>query len=172
MIVHRIWFALSLVAACLMAVSSGAGIYMPDVYANETPSWAAQGIGQDIVNLLVVVPGLFVCVCFAARGSLRAWLVWLGLLLYVVYSYVLYAFFVHFNRLFLVYVSVLGLSFWALAGAVASANVDRIARAFDRTRRYLPQEVYLTASGLLFAALWLSDIVPATISGAVPRGLT
>jgi hypothetical protein len=85
---------------------------------------------------------------------------------------VLYAFFVHFNRLFLVYVAVLGLSFWALAGAAAGVDVDRVGRAFNRRRRYSAHAVYLTASGLLFGALWLSEIVPATIAGVAPQGLT
>src|SRR5262245_44773179 len=152
MVVRRIWLALSLAAAFLMAVASAAGIYCPDVYARETPSWAAQGTGQDIVNLFVVAPALVVCAYLAGRGSLRAWLVWLGLLFYVLYSYVLYAFFVHFNRLFLVYVSVLGLSFWALAGAAGGVDVDRVGRAFDRRRTYSAHAVYLTASGLLFGA--------------------
>jgi hypothetical protein len=169
--VGRIWLALSLAAALLMMVASAAGIYLPDVYAKETPTWAAQGIGQDIVNLLIIAPALIACSYSIARGSTRAWLVWLGLLLYVIYSYVVYAFFVHFNRLFLVYVSVLGCAFWAVAGALSFVNLEAFARAFDRKRGYLPQATYLTASGLVFGALWLSDIVPATLSGVAPHGL-
>jgi hypothetical protein len=169
--VGRVWLTLSLAAALLMAVASAAGIYWPEVYARETMSWAAQGIGQDIVNLFVIAPALALCSYFVARGSIRAWFVWMGLLLYVIYSYVLYAFFVHFNRLFLVYVSVLGLASWAVAGGLSGINLESIARACDRTRRYLPQAAYLAASGLLFALLWLSDIVPATLAGVAPRGL-
>jgi cytochrome c biogenesis protein CcdA len=89
----------------------------------------------------------------------RAFLVWLGLVIYVIYSYLLYAFFVHFNRLFVVYVAVVGLAFWAFVGAAAGLNVDRLSSAFDRERKYPAQALYLMASGLFFAALWLSDIV-------------
>jgi hypothetical protein len=169
--VGRVWLALSLAAALLMAVASAAGIYWPDVYVRETASWAAQGVGQDIVNLFVIAPALIVCSYLVGRGSVRAWFVWMGLLFYVIYSYVLYACFVHFNRLFLVYVSVLGLASWAVAGGLSGINLESIARACDRTRRYLPQAAYLAASGLLFTLLWLSDIVPATLSGEAPRGL-
>src|SRR5262245_461030 len=150
MAVRRIWLALSIAAAFLMAVSSAAGICWPDVYARETPSWAAQGIGQDLVNLFIVAPALLACAYVAGRGSIRAWLVWLGLLFYVTYSYLLYAVFVHFNSLFLVYVAVLGLSFWAVGGVLSGVNRDLVARAFDRDRRYLPQVAYLAISGLLF----------------------
>jgi hypothetical protein len=172
MAARRISWLLSIAAACLMAVSSAAGIYWPDVYVRETPSWAAQGVGQDIVNLFVVAPALVLCLYFAKSGSIRAWLICLGLLLYVTYSYVLYAFFVHFNRLFLVYVAVLGVAFWAAAGVLSGLNLDLVGRACDRKQRYLPQAAYLAISGLLFGGLWLSDIVPAAVSGTPPRGLT
>lgn len=163
------WIALSLASAFLMAIASVAGVYLPGTYAHETPSWAAQGVGQDIVNLLVVLPALLVSTYFVAKGSVRGLLVWLGLLVYIVYSYVLYAFFVHFNRLFLVYTAVLGLAFWTLVGTAVGLRPDRLAAAFDRERTYRAQVVYLMASGLLFAVLWLSDIVPALVSGMPPR---
>jgi hypothetical protein len=129
------WIVLSLASAFLMAIASVAGVSLPGTYAHETPSWSAQGVGQDIVNLLVVWPALLVSTYFVAKGSVRALLVWLGLLVYIVYSYVLYAFFVHFNRLFLVYTAVLGLAFWALVGTVVGLRPDRIAAVFDRERR-------------------------------------
>jgi hypothetical protein len=164
-----LWIALSVAAASLMALASMAGMYSPSVYADETASWAAQGVGQDVVNLFVVFPAVIVSAFLVARNSLRALLVWLGLLLYMIYSYLLYAFFVHFNRLFLVYVSVLGLAFWAFVGAACSVSFDRLSSVVDRDRRHAGQAVYLMASGVLFAALWLSDIVPAVAAGIAPR---
>lgn len=166
---RALFVGLSLGAGSLMAVASAAGIYRPEVYANETASWAAQGVGQDIVNLFVVFPALLLSAYLVTRGSVRALLVWLGLLVYIVYSYVLYALFVHFNRLFLVYVTALGLAFWAFVGTISSLRFDRFASVFDRDRKYPAQVVYLMASGFLFAALWLSDIVPALASGTPPH---
>ena len=166
------WIVLSLASAFLMAIASFAGVYLPGTYAHETPSWAAQGVGQDIVNLLVVLPALLASTYFVAKGSVRGLLVWLGLLVYIVYSYVLYAFFVHFNRLFLVYTAVLGLAFWTLVGTVVNLHPDRLAAAFDRERTYRGQVVYLMGSSLLFVVLWLSDIVPALVSGTAPRDVT
>lgn len=49
-----------------------------------------------------------------SKGSVKAFLVWSGVPLYLIYAYVIYAFDIHFNRLFLVYVAILGLSFVAL----------------------------------------------------------
>jgi hypothetical protein len=163
--------ALSAAAGVLMAVASAAGLYLPDLYANESVSWAAQGVGQDFVNVVVVCPALLVSAYLVARGSRRALLVWLGLLLYVIYSYVLYAFFVHFNRLFLVYVSVLGLSFWAVVAASADLRLVRLTAGFDRHRTFAAV-VYLMVSALLFGTLWLVDIVHAMAAGTSPHGVT
>lgn len=52
----------------------------------------------------------------AGRGSGRAHLVWLGVLVYLIYSYIIYALSVQFNPLFLVYVALLGCSLYALIG--------------------------------------------------------
>ena len=163
--------ALSLTAGLLMAAASAAGIFIPAVYGRETASWSAQGAGQDVVNLFVIAPALLVSLFYVSKDSLPASLVWLGLLIYMIYSYVLYAFFVHFNTWFLVYVAVLSTSFWALVGAVSSVNLDRLSRVVNRDRRYTAQALYLMASGLLFAALWLSDIVPALASGTTPPAI-
>ncbi len=85
-----------------------------------------HGIGQDIANLFVVVPATLIAMHFAFRGSIRATLVWLGLLIYTAYSFIVYAFFIHFGLWFLVYVAVLGLSVFALFGAVIHMDLSEV----------------------------------------------
>ena len=92
---------LSVLAALLVLLASVSGISLTSIYARETPSWAVQGIGQDIVNI-VAVALLLIAVYFVNKGSVKAFLVWSGVLLYLIYAYVIYAFDVHLNRLFLV----------------------------------------------------------------------
>jgi hypothetical protein len=158
---------LALAAAILMGGASAAGIFLPFVYAKETPSWAAQGMGQDVVNLIVVLPAVAICIAHGARGSLRAVLVLLGLLFYMIYSYVLYAFFVHFNALFPIYVAVLGLSFYALVGMLM--EMDSIAvRSLFAAKRGRAASAYLMASGVAFAILWLASIASAIAAGGTP----
>jgi hypothetical protein len=167
-LVADLWIGLSLVAAAFAAIASAGGVLLPSTYARETASWAAQGAGQDLVNLVVVLPLLLVCAPHARRGSMRAALVWFGLLLYLVYSYVLYAFFVHFNGLFLVYVGALGASVYALAGAAAGVDVRAWSRQFSAARGERALSALFMATAVLFGALWLSEIVPALSAGAPP----
>jgi len=165
-----VWLWLALAAAILMSLASASGIWLPFVYVQETASWAAQGTGQDIVNLAIVLPAMLIALYAAFAGSLRAVLVLLGLLVYVVYSYVLYAFFVHFNLLFPIYVATLGTSLWALVGIVLDVRNERVQELFEgKTGR--AQSIYLMVSGLLFGVLWVSNIAASIVSGNTPREL-
>lgn len=164
------WVSLPL--AALVAWSALGGIFLPSTYARETASWAAQGEGQDWVNLLVVAPTLAIGGVRALRGSLRARLVVGGALIYTVYSFLLYAFEVHFNPLFLVYCATLGLSFYALLAQLVQL-LHEDGRGWYRGA--VPARVtgvfLLTVAGG-FGLLWLGQIVPALLSGSDPAGLS
>jgi hypothetical protein len=169
MAVKPVWTWLSLAATVLMVVTSAAGICLPSTYARETRSWATQGCGQDLANLLVVVPAMLIALHFEFRSSVRATLIALGLRIYIVYSYVLYAFFIHFGPWFPAYVAILGLSAFALSGAVLHMDRDELARVLGNNRSAAPSGVLLIALALLFGARWLSEIVPAIRAGVPPQ---
>lgn len=160
-----------LVVAGLVAIASLFGISDPAIYARETPSWRAQGIGQDWIDLVVAVPWLIVAATESLQGSRRAALLLGSGLAYTAYSFVVYAFDVHFNQLFLVYCAILGLSAYGLiALAIAFARDDlRDWFASDALRRVV--STVLIASAALFALLWLRDDVPAVIRNQPPANL-
>jgi len=161
------WLALSAAAAALAAVASAAGILAPAIYARETALWAAQGAGQDAVTL-PAAPAVLTAAWYARRGGIAATFVWLGLTLYLAYSYVLYAFFVHFNALFLVYVGVLGLSAYAIAGAAADLGRRSWDRRFAGAKGERALAGLMIVAAIAFAGLWLSEIVPALAAGVPP----
>lgn len=163
------WLRLSVPLALLAIAASLAGIFTDAAYARETTNWAAQGIGQDIANL-ALYPLLVVCARAARRGSLGAYLLWLGLLGYSVYTYAIYAFALHFGPLFLPYVAVLGLSIFAFTGGMLSLDAERV-RAVLAPRVPGASAGVLAAIGMLFGLLWLSEIVPALASGTLPPSL-
>ena len=162
--------AFSMAAAALTAVTSLAGILWPATYARETRAWAVQAIGQDWANLLVVVM-VFGAAGRARSGSWRAAAVWLGCLGYLIYAFAIYSFALHFNRLFPAYVAVLGLSFWAFAGPLAEMDLARAVEPLRGRPRTQGAGALLIAIGVLFAALWLSEIVPHVIANTAPASL-
>ena len=150
--------------------ASAAGLLWSGAYAAETAGWAAQGRGQDAVNL-VVYPVLLVLAWRAARGSLLALLAWAGLVLYSAYSYLLYAGWVHFGPLFPVYVATFGLSVFGLVGALGLVDPRRLRAAFRSSAPERGVGAVLAGLGVLFAALWLAEIVPPLLRGTVPSTL-
>ena len=98
----------------LIVIASVLGILFENIYSKEAPEYAAQGVGQDIINLFVVMPILLIATIMILRDSKLWQFVWLGSVIYTVYSYTVYCFGIHFNALFLVYCGIMGLSFYLL----------------------------------------------------------
>lgn len=157
--------------AVLVATASLAGILDPAIYARETASWAAQGIGQDWIDLVVVAPALAIAGLFALRGNRRAQLIVGGLSLYVTYAFAIYAFAVHFNALFLVYCATLGCAGFALVDLVAGLRGEPGRWLGKRAPIRLTGRTLYAIAGL-FGSLWLSQLVPALVRGLEPAGLT
>jgi hypothetical protein len=161
---------LSLPITVLALVGSLAGIFVGDIYAAETADWAGQAVGQDIANLLLY-PLLLGLAYRAARGSLRAYLAWTGLLAYSAYTYAIYAFSIHFGPLFLLYVAVLGLSVYALIGSLTSIDAERVKNSFAPATPVKQTAWVINTLVLVFFTLWLSADIPATIRNAPAQEL-
>lgn len=161
--------AWSVAISSLVVLASAGGLLSRQFYAQETSDWATQARGQDLGNLLAVV-FLLVSGTLYRRGSAVAGRMWRGTLLYLIYAYVVYAVAVHFNRLFLVYVAVLGLSAYAVILDPGRAATDGDAPVARAGRRVIA--ITLIVTGALFALLWLRDVIPAVISGVPPRSVT
>jgi hypothetical protein len=169
MFISKIWLRLSIIAGILMAIVSATGVFYSGVYSQEHASWAAQGFGQDIVNLFIVFPILLLSSYFAKKGLAKAILLWLGVVIYMTYSYVLYAFFMHFGSWFLVYVAVLGLSFYTMVGSIIELIKQVPPELSTKTKG---PSIYLLVNGLMFGVLWFIEIIPATLNAQVPKSAT
>jgi hypothetical protein len=128
-------------------------------------------VGQDWGDLLLEVPWLAVTATLALRGSHRGLFLLAGGLLYACYAFVIYCLAVHFNTLFLVYCAALGVSSFALAGAVAALLRDDARRWYPKQAPVRTAGIFLIVIGVLFASMWLADIVPALVNGTVPSSI-
>jgi hypothetical protein len=158
----------TLVISSLVTAASVLGLMDPGVYEAETENWATQAQGQDIGNLLAVVILLLSGYRYR-HGSHRAGLVWLGTLFYLIYAYIVYSMAVHFNELFLVYVAALGLSSYAVMFSVNGLRAEN--EAFPQPSACRLAGFTSIAIGVLFGLLWLSELVPATLTGEVPKSV-
>jgi hypothetical protein len=165
--ISTIWVWLSILIGFLVAIASLLGIFNPATYSKETANWAMQAVGQGIGNLLAV-PTLLISTYLLHKRSLKAYFIWLGTLLYFIYAYLIYAFFIHFNYLFLVYVAILGLSSYTLLGGLVEQNIPHILQPLSN-RNIKSASILLIIIGVLFGLLWLSEIIPALLSGQAPK---
>jgi hypothetical protein len=161
---------LSLLVACLVLIASGAGLFLKGTYARETVSYAIQSVGQDIENI-VAAAALLITVYFVSKGSVKAFLIWMGVLLALIYSYVIYAFAVHFNSLFLVYVAILGLSFYTLVGSLIRLHLDSLEPYFAANTKARLVSVFLLLVAVLFYLQWLGEDIPALLTGKIPQSV-
>jgi hypothetical protein len=166
---ERILFYSSFIIAVLVSIACTGGIVLPVIYYKESVSWAAQGIGQDIATLGLAVPALLFSALYIGR-SLRAMLIWMGVLIYIIYSYLLYAFFIHFGVMFPVYVAILCLSFYTLLAGIGSIDIGKLPRSFVGVKT-ISVAAFLFLFAFLFSALWITDIAHSILSEIAPESV-
>ena len=165
-----VWLWLTLPLAILLAIATTGGIFISGLY-RDNPDFVAQAIGQDFVSLIVVLPTLVATAFLASRGSPHARIIWLGGLIYLVYTYAIAAFDVNFNSLFLVYVAVLGCSLYALIGGLVTTDLLGIKKCFTEKTPVQAISIYLVVLAVLFYFLWLREIIPALIAREIPQSI-
>jgi hypothetical protein len=166
---HPRWLTgLILVLTVFLAIASYYGAFVPGTYARDSASMGIQGMGQDVFDLFVVVPLLVIALAFTLRGSRIASLVLGGTVFYVLYSYVLYAFGVHFNNLFLVYCTILGTSLYTFLLWVIELNGSQLQHWFGDRVPLRGTGIFFIIVAVLFYLLWLKDVVPAILGNSVP----
>jgi hypothetical protein len=166
----NLWLWLTAPIAILLTIAAGSGVFISGLY-RDTPYFRAQAVGQDRISLAVALPILVISAILASRGSYRGRLVWLGGLVYLVYTYVIGALDVRFNSLFLVYVALLGCSLYALIGGLATADMAGIKACFIKNTPVKAISIYMAVLTFLFYIAWLSEIVPALMTGEIPQSV-
>ena len=137
------------------------------IYAWNALPVVSEGIGWDLVTLLLVVPSTFVAVRLAARGSLRGTLVLAGLLAYFVYQYAEYAMFWAAGPLFPLHVATFSLAITALVLVLAAIDLRELeARASVRFPRRGVIALGIVMIVLL-CGLWLPTVVAVSFRGEV-----
>lgn len=161
----RVCLRLSVAAAVIAAAGSIVALMATHrIYGRETVDLIDPSTAQDAVNLVVVAPLIVLLGVRAGRGSVRAYTCWLGCLAFTAYSYAIYTFSIHFGPLFLAWVAVLGLAFYALVAALATVDAAPVARWFGH--RAMPLATWtLGLAASAFGLLWLSQILPDLLAG-------
>ena len=162
---------LSSVTALFLTIVSFSGAFLPGTYQLETVSMAVQGMGQDIFDLFIIVPLLLISMLFAVRGNIKALLAAAGTTFYIMYSFFIYSFGIHFNYLFLFYCFTLGSSFYLFIIYVSELLQPGTENWFESNVPTKSTAIFFSVIAVMFIFLWFSDILPAVFNGSVPASV-
>lgn len=151
--------------------TSSSGVLIKDLYLAETPNWAIQTRVQDYVDLFLVAP-LLLFSAILAFNRIKMWFViWAGINLYILYTYMIYCFAVALNPLFLFYCLCLGLSFYSLLFFIHSfRKTDLKAYVNSRPAKKLIS-IYFIFTAIAFGFLWSSELISFIRTGILPQSL-
>ncbi|GAA1450468.1 hypothetical protein GCM10009641_82960 [Mycobacterium cookii] len=154
----------SVVLAGCVVVASVYGLVAESPYRSLPEATVLGARAQDACSIVVAVLLLLV----VRRASTTILLVRIGLLGYLTYSYLIYVTGVPMNRMFLVYVLIVGLA--------GSGLVSGLVRVLSRPPASSASSALTTGTGwmlvvtgILFSGLWLSALLPFALGGARPE---
>jgi len=165
----RIFQLLSLIIAILICLTSWQGLTSTETYVKETPNWAIQAMGQDLINICIL-PFYLLSALFIARENTYSPLIWVGISFYFIYTFLIYCFDVHFNQLFLLYTLILGLTIYSLVFLLyAYRNKFKVTKINSMLSQLTGG--YFIFVAVLFYGVWFSEIILANLLKTTPKGL-
>jgi hypothetical protein len=146
-------------------------MYGRGIYKNDSLMAGAGFRGTDAITLLVAIPFLLSTYAFARRGSQNGMILLIGSLFFFLYNGASLTFSAAFNPLFLAYTALFSVSLYATLTALVTFNLQSLVA---RVQPGFPQRgiaIFLIIAGIGTLFIWMSDILPALISGIAPATL-
>lgn len=159
---HKVlWLLTSLLAL----VASSAGVLYPAIYRNVISAEVLPGtISQDAMTIALSSIALILVIQLKASAAIQQ-IVVLGILGFYFYAYGIYVIERVYNPLYLVYMTIFGMSFYSLIYAIASLPKEIVANVA------LPDKMRKLSVGfsllmpVVFYPLWISMLIPLMRSG-------
>ncbi len=159
---------LSIVILLLTLLATLGGLFLSNIYqdnATVIQIWQSN----DLVTLVVAVPLLLGAILvWQKTRTLKALLVWLGILGYLCYNYAYYVYGAAFNSLYLVYVFIYILSIGGLILGLVQFPIHELNQAIKPKflRKTIIGEMLFIAGGL--SAVYIMQSLIFVINGTLP----
>jgi hypothetical protein len=142
-------------------------LYGKGIYQHMSQDVAIQGVAQDYVTLVTAIFVLPATLYLARKNSLAGLFLLSGTLGYFLLTYLFYLAMAMYNAMFLAYVLLLGLSFFAFILTIPSYPPAMIGKIFADSAVIRKAGGFLIMNCLLIALLWLGVVLPPLFSGAI-----
>lgn len=142
-------------------------IYGKGIYKHMSADVAIQGIAQDVVTLFIAIPVLIIALIGSLGGSYRSRHLLAGTAMYFLVTYLFYLAMGMYNRLFLVYAALTGLSFFTLFLVLYQEKWEGVKDRFTGRAPAKFAGGFLVFNAVAIALLWLGVVVPPLLDGSV-----
>lgn len=142
-------------------------IYGKGLYKHMSADVAVQGIAQDVVTLVLGVPLLLVALLGYRKESIKSRFLLTGVTGYFFVTYLFYTAMGMYNELFLVYVTLLGLTFFALYNLLASFDSEKVLTYFPIKTPVKFVGGFLIFNSVVITLMWLGHIIPPLLDGTI-----
>jgi hypothetical protein len=142
-------------------------IHGKGLYQHMSAEVAPQGIAQDYVTLFIGIPVLLFALLLAHKGSLAGRYLLAGTLGYFLVTYLFYTVMGMYNQLFLVYVALMGCSFFGFVLTLLSFDTITLRGHFGADTPIKTIGGFLIFNACAIGLLWLSIVVPPLVDGSV-----
>jgi hypothetical protein len=154
-----------LVVACLSLIAAFIGVFNQDVYSKVvSPRLLPGTIAQDAITIIAGLVLLFLGLR-TNDADIKRQIVATSLLAYLFYGYGIYVIDQLYNSLYILYMAILALSFWAIVYGLVNINQDVLRRIeTPKPVRYLSIGCLIFIP-LLFYSLWTGQLLPLMRTG-------
>lgn len=142
-------------------------IYGKGLYKDMSAEVAPQGIAQDYITLFAGIPLLVISLFMARKGLLKGKYLLTGTLGYFLVTYLFYTVMGMYNSMFLAYVVLMGLSFYAFILQLISFDINVLWQRFKKSTPVKWTGGFLVFNSVSIAMLWLSIVVPPLLNGTI-----
>jgi hypothetical protein len=142
----------------LVIISSFCGIFLPNFYSFRNNSITTYEItGQDLISLIV---GLLLIVISLTKVKYKL-VVIIGLLIYILYTYLYFTFGLIFSNIFVIYLAIVSLSFFCLINTLLSIFTSSNHHTNVSVKRGI--SIYIFIIVIIVGIIDLKDILIKTV---------
>ncbi len=158
---------LSIILAIFATIASVGGLTYSDLY-RDSESIKSVWFVNDLITLLLAVPILLLSMFYALKESLKAQLVWIGSLWYLLYNYVFYLYGAQFNNFFLLYALLFSLSAYALIMTISNLKIGYIKEITKKKAPFRAVSGFLFIFALALGIPWVAMALSFKLSNQAP----
>ena len=158
---------LSIILAFFAVIATVGGLTWRDLYRDSELIKSVWFV-NDLITLIFAVPLLLVSMSYSLKGSLKAQLIWIGSLWYLLYNYVFYLYGAQFNNFFLLYVLLFSLSAYALVMTISNLDINLVKKRIKKQAPIRAINIFLFIFAFALGMPWVAMALGFKMSGEIP----